>query len=140
MSSTLWPDHCIQNTFGSNIIREIDQSQLSKIVQKGRGSQLESMSGFGPPFRNPSVSMTEMNSILKEARITHVFVVGVAFDGCVKATAIDAAEFGYETSIIEEAVNASHRSPVAREKTLRELAAAGVSIVSQGSLGLKSSR
>ena len=129
MHSTLWADHCIQGSFGGAIIPEIDQSKLSKTVQKGWDSRLESLSGFGPPFRNPAVSMTELRSTLEEMQITDVFVVGVAFDGCVKSTATDAAELGYKTYIVKEGTNASARSEGRRAQTMHELKEAGVSLV-----------
>jgi nicotinamidase-related amidase len=63
------------------------------------------------------------------AGITHIFVVGIGFDGGVKATAVDAAELGYRTCIVEEGTNASARSKQGRAKTLMELERAGVCIV-----------
>jgi nicotinamidase-related amidase len=41
--------------------------------------------------------------MLKEERVTHVYVVGLAADFCVKATAEHAVDQGYETYIVEEA-------------------------------------
>lgn len=73
--------------------------------------------------------MTDLSVTLANAGITDVFVVGVAFDGCVKATAIDAARLGYKTYIVREGTNASMRSIDKRATTLKELEEAGVSIV-----------
>ena len=129
ISSTLWSDHCIQDTKGSNIIEEIDQSKLDCVIRKGWDSRLESLSGFGPPLKHPAVSMTELNDLLQERGITHLFVVGVAFDGWVLSTAIDAAQLGYQTFIISDGVNATARSEEVRFKTLIRLKEIGVELI-----------
>lgn len=128
-ASTLWPDHCVKGTRGADLIPEINKSKLSHIVQKGWHKRLESYSGFGPPFRKPAVAMTEMLGILNDEDITHLYVVGVGFDGCVKCTALDAAASGIKTYIIESGVNAAARSEEIRAGTLSELREGGVSLI-----------
>ena len=81
--------------------------------------------------------MTDLRATLEQHSITHVFVVGVAFDGCVKSTAVDAAEFGYKTYIINEAANATARSKERRAQTLKELEDAGVYRIGLESLPVK---
>ena len=126
----------MQGTRGTNLIPEIDKSRLSRVVQKGWDRRLESFSGFGPAFRNPAVSMTQLNDILQSEGITHLFVVGVAFDGCVKCTALDAAQLGYKTFIIEDGVNAAARSEQIRSDTRNELQEKGVNMISKHSKAL----
>lgn len=125
----LWPDHCIQDTPGATLIPSLHQDKITHIVQKGSDARFESLSAFGPPFRKPRIGMTPLDEILQENGIRKVFVVGVAFDGCVKSTALDAAELGYETFIVREGVNRSARNEGVRERTLRELEEGGVGIV-----------
>lgn len=115
---------------GASIIPELDQTKLDHIIQKGGHPQLESFSGFGPPFRKPSITMTSLQHILQKEAITDLLIVGVGFDGCVKTTAIDAVDFGYKTFIVREGVNTTARSPELRNKTLLELEEAGVEIIS----------
>ncbi len=81
--------------------------------------------------------MTDLHAALVSADINTVIVVGVGFDGCVKSTAVDAAELGYKTYVVKEGTNASARSEEGRAKTLRELKSAGVSIVDFRSTVLK---
>lgn len=108
--SLLWPDHCVQGTTGVELIPELHKDKLSHIVQKGTDPRVEAYSGFGPPFRNPRVSMTELDGILKAVGVTDVFVVGLAYDYCVKCTAVDAAEHGYRTFLIEDGTKGIFRS------------------------------
>ena len=138
--SMLWPDHCIQGTRGAELIPEIDHSKLAHVVQKGWDARLESLSGFGPVFRNPLVSMTGLDDMLKSKGITHLFVVGVSFDGCVKHTALDAAHLGYKTFVIEDGVNSAARSEAVRTGTLGELQERGVRMISSSSAKLDTVR
>jgi nicotinamidase-related amidase len=68
-------------------------------VDKGLNPDVEMYSAFWDPFR---VSVSELGEKLKEVRVTDVFVVGLAVDYCVKATATSAVEEGYRTYIVEE--------------------------------------
>jgi len=57
-----------------------------------------------------------------------VVVVGLATDYCVKATALDAARLGYETSLLTDAVAAVDLAPGDGARALDEIAAAGVRV------------
>ena len=107
----------------------------------GRGvgvdRRVEAYSAFGPPFRKPRVSMSNLDGLRKEAGISDVFVVGLAYDFCVKATALDAAEFGYKTFVIEEGTKAVFQSEGALSATRKELEQAGVVVVGLDSAEVK---
>jgi nicotinamidase/pyrazinamidase len=49
---------------------------------------------------------TGLNGYLREHQINTVFIVGIATDFCVAWTAIDAAELGFDTYVIEDACKA----------------------------------
>lgn len=44
----------------------------------------------------------DLAALLREKRISHVYVVGLAGDYCVKATAMDARKEGFKTCVIGE--------------------------------------
>lgn len=133
--STLWPDHCVQGTPGCEIIPEIHTDKLDKILDKGTNKRVESYSAFGPPFRNPLVSMTELDPILKRAEITHVFCVGLSYNVCVFYTAIDAVEDGYKTFVIKEAT-ASRQTADGLAATQKALEESGVRVIDMFSVEL----
>jgi len=56
-------------------------------------------------------------------------VAGLATDYCVKATALDAIEFGFAVTVPLDAVAAVDVEQGDGERALEELAAAGVSLV-----------
>lgn len=98
----LWPDHCIQHTKGAELIPELDMKKIDKVVEKGQRKEVEMYSAFYDPLENPRVSDSGLAGVLKEKGVTDIFVVGLAFDYCVKSTAVDAAKEGFKTFVVAE--------------------------------------
>lgn len=119
-----WPRHCVRNTWGAELVRELDVA--GPIVQKGTGGE-DGYSGFS--VRDPQSGAREetaLDRMLKERAIERVVVVGLAGDVCVKETALDARRLGYATAVVEEATRPV--DPADGRRALDELAAAGVEI------------
>ncbi|HSM38286.1 MAG TPA: isochorismatase family protein, partial [Candidatus Limnocylindrales bacterium] len=72
---------------------------------------------------------TPLEQMLRERGVRRVVVCGLATDYCVKATALDAARLGFETSLLTEAVAAVNLEPADGERALEEMSAAGVELV-----------
>ncbi|KAJ4417103.1 NAD(+) salvage pathway protein, partial [Neurospora sp. IMI 360204] len=102
-TTRLWPSHCIAGTPGACLIPELDVSKIDKILEKGTNPLVEMYSAFYDPLKNPRVSDSGLAQMLREARVTHVYVVGLAADYCVWSTAMDAHNEGFETVVVEEA-------------------------------------
>ncbi|KAH7122159.1 Isochorismatase-like protein [Dactylonectria estremocensis] len=98
-STTLWPIHCVQDTPGADLVPELDVDALDEVIEKGLDPSVEMYSAFYDPFH---VSDSGLSRTLKDAGVTDVFVVGLASDFCVKATAEHAVEEGYRTFIVTE--------------------------------------
>jgi nicotinamidase/pyrazinamidase len=94
-TQVMWPDHCVQGTENARIL--VDNNLFMAVVKKGKDTKYDSYSGF----QDDGGAKTEMDSILKRNGIQKVFVYGIATDYCVKATAIDAVDAGYEVTVIE---------------------------------------
>lgn len=90
MKQRLWPVHCVQGTPGSNIIDEIEMSKVDLLIQKGMDARVEMYSAFSDSFGNMTAGQggvsEDLESVLKEKGITHVYVVGLAGDYCVKVS------------------------------------------------------
>jgi nicotinamidase-related amidase len=123
----LWPDHCVQHTPGAELVPDLDHKVLDKVIEKGTNKDVEMYSAFYDPFTSPRVSDSGLAALLKEHKVTHVYVVGLAADYCVRCTALDALREGFVTYIVEEGTRAVDAGawPLQRE----ELVAAGVGIV-----------
>ncbi|KAI9773154.1 MAG: NAD(+) salvage pathway protein [Geoglossum simile] len=102
----LWPVHCVQGTGGAELLPELHANQLDHIVEKGRDKRVEMYSAFMDIFENPSVTSSGLSELLKAASITHVYLVGLAMDYCVKWSAIDAKKIGFITYVVQEGTRA----------------------------------
>lgn len=89
---------------------------------------------------SPEDAANDLLAILQAAKITHVFTVGLAFDYCVRATALDAAEHGFQTFVIEEGSRPVHTTEEDAAKVRKEFAAGGVEVIRLDSPELKSLR
>lgn len=96
----LWPDHCLQGTYGAEFINGLYLDGIDKIIRKGVDQAVDSYSGF---FDNRRQNQTELADYLKEKKVNKVYVTGLATDFCVKFTALDSCELGFTTSVIMDA-------------------------------------
>ncbi len=117
----MWPPHCVQNSPGAEIL--ITNDGPSQTVRKGMDPQYDSYSGFA----DDGGAKTELDKLLQKDRIQKVVVYGLATDYCVKATAIDALEAGYEVDLILDLCRGV--GPDTTASALEELEAKGVAIV-----------
>jgi len=109
-------------------VPELKTSGLDHIIEKGQDKRVEMYSAFADPFRTPTVSRSTLQSVLKNAGATHVYCVGLAMDYCVKFTAIDAANVGFTTFVVNEGTRAV--DPNAWSAVEAQLKEAGVEMVS----------
>jgi nicotinamidase/pyrazinamidase len=121
----LWPDHCVQGTSGAEISRELDIPHAQLVIRKGYNAGIDSYSGFREADRQTS---TGLAGYLKERGFRRVFCAGLALDFCVAWTAIDAAEAGFETYLIEDASRAIDANG-SLERARQDLEAAGVRMI-----------
>ena len=105
-TSRLWPVHCVQGTPGNELLKELSLAKVDRVVEKGKDARVEMYSAFKSPLQNPALaeSVSELEDLLKQAGVTHVFVTGLAGDYCVLNTAVDARKAGFVTYVVEEAV------------------------------------
>ena len=131
VETTLWPEHCIQGTPGSDIIAEIDVSKVDVIVEKGRDKRVESYSGFADMFGNKSREnfSLDLASLLKEKAITDVFVVGLTGDCCVKCTALDAKKEGFAVFVVREGTRSVDEGEAGWGTAVKEFEQVGVQLV-----------
>lgn len=124
----VWPVHCVQDTWGAEFHPELEVDDTAPVVRKG-GDGGDGYSGFS--VRDPESGdehATELDSILKDHDVERVVVVGLAQDYCVKATTVDAATKGYDTTMISDATRAVNMEPGDDEEAAAEMADAGATI------------
>ena len=58
IQQVLWPDHCVQNSFGAELRADLNQKKITKIFQKGYHKNVDSYSSFYDMNRKFSTGLT----------------------------------------------------------------------------------
>ncbi|MCK7460355.1 nicotinamidase [Idiomarina aminovorans] len=110
-----WPEHCVQGTKGAEFHPDLSVPDNARLVSKGARFDIDQYSAF---------DKTGLVSELVHMNVKRVWVVGLALEVCVKATALDAVKNDYETLLVEDGTRFIDRADA--EKTRAELKDAGV--------------
>jgi nicotinamidase/pyrazinamidase len=124
----IWPVHCVADTWGAELHPDLTLPDLTPRVRKGANGE-DGYSGF--TMRDPvsgETIATELEALLRDARVDTVVVTGLATDYCVKATAIDAVTLGFQTSVLTDAIAAVDLEAGDGDRALAEMEAAGVTL------------
>ena len=124
IDQTLWPDHCIQNSFGSDFPSNLDVSNVQKIIFKGNDSSIDSYSGF---FDNRNIRATGLSEYLKQNGVLQVDCVGLATDYCLKYTALDSLSEGFQTRVIIDCIRGIDEKGC--EMALEEMKSKGIKLI-----------
>ena len=119
-----WPAHCMVGTPGAafvptiqNLIRE---KYIQEVVTKGRNaaaySAFDGVDKRGHPLLD----------VLKEQRIDHIDVCGIATDYCVRASALDARKNQFQVRVLVNLCAAVNEAT--GQQALDEMKAAGVQL------------
>lgn len=125
LPQVLWPDHCVQNTWGADFHPALDVGHFTQVFRKGEDVRVDSYSGF---FDNGHRHATGMGDWLQGKGATHVWICGLATDYCVKWTALDALELGFETSLVADASRGVDLQAGDVARAIDEMREAGVRI------------
>ena len=99
----LWPDHCIQGTPGAALHDGLRIGHAELILRKGFRREIDSYSAF---FENDRTTATGLAGYLRERGMTRCVVCGLALDYCVRYTAEDAAQAGFDVVVVTDACRA----------------------------------
>jgi nicotinamidase/pyrazinamidase len=122
-----WPVHCVAGTWGAELHPRLRVA--GEVVRKGVNGE-DGYSGFSVFDPNSgTVGATALEGLLEERGARSVFVVGVAGDVCVKATALDAAARGFDTAVVRSAVRSVELQPGDEGRAYDELVRAGVKLI-----------
>jgi nicotinamidase/pyrazinamidase len=122
----LWPVHCVERTRGAAFAEALAVDRVAAVFAKGMDREVDSYSGF---FDNGRRHATGLADWLRARGVTRVAVLGLALDYCVKFTALDAAEQGFETRLIVDGCRAVELTPGDGARAVAEMQAAGIEVV-----------
>ena len=128
----IWPVHCVRGTWGAGFHPDLHVE--GPVVRKGVGGE-DGYSGFS--VRDPVTgerAATPLESILRDAGVDRVAVLGLATDYCVKETVLDAVALGFDPTVIREGIRAVDLVPGDGARALEQMAEAGATLTHGGRL------
>jgi len=124
----LWPDHCVQGTAGANLLAGMPWARAVAIVRKATNAAIDSYSALSnnwdPKGNRPP---TGLAGYLKNRGAEEIFICGLARDFCVRWTAEDALQEGFQVIVIWDLCRSLE--PKNDDLLRRELSANGVRIM-----------
>jgi nicotinamidase/pyrazinamidase len=113
-----WPPHCRTGTPGASFHPELDVAPIEAVFSKGEHTAAYS------GFEGVEPGGAGLADWLRARGVDTVEVAGIATDHCVRATALDAAEAGFTTTVLLDLC--AGVAPETTERALEEMRAAGV--------------
>jgi nicotinamidase/pyrazinamidase len=97
---TLWPDHCIQESTGAELHKDIESKRIAAIFRKGMNPEVDSYSGF---YDNNHQLSTGLSGYLKERGVSEIHFCGLASDICIYYSILDSISEGFTATLVEDA-------------------------------------
>ena len=97
---TLWPEHCLQHSPGAALHPALDLPHAELILRKGFRRHIDSYSAF---LENDHTTPTGLAGYLRDRGLERLFLVGLAYDFCVRFSAVDGKQLGFQTFVVEDA-------------------------------------
>lgn len=121
-----WPVHCVANTQGAALHPLLRDIEFDYEVRKGHyNAAYSGFEGFG-------TKGWTLESYLQTKGIDAVDIVGLAFDFCVKETALDAVKLGLTTRVLRPYT--AEITPAGGNAALAEMNNAGVEVVNTAAM------
>jgi len=115
-----WPPHCIRGTEGARFHHDLNLDEQVLIISKGTQPDREAYSGF---------EGTDLQEKLQKAGVDQVYVCGLATDYCVKATALDARQGGFKTTVVTDAIRGVDVKEGDSQRALGEMKGKGIDLL-----------
>lgn len=143
---TTWPEHCLAGSEGAALHPDLETDRVDASFRKGLydagysgfegllAPEEAVMTGEHEPGQTAAQTLgVALDDWLQEHEIDAVDLVGIATDYCVKATAVDAVDAGYETRVIADLTAWVQED--AGQQALEEMAEAGAEVIDSAEAG-----
>lgn len=125
LDQVLWPVHCVQGSQGAEFAQALNMDKVEKVFQKGTDPEIDSYSGF---YDNGHLKATGLGDYLKQKGVKRVVIAGLAADYCVKFTALDAKQLGFDTIVVKDGTRAVNLQEGDFEQAIASLRANGITV------------
>lgn len=116
-----WPVHCVQGSSGAAFHPALRLPEKTVLLHKGADPERNGYSAFE--------AVTEESLTLKELfsskHVRHIFVGGLATDYCILNTVLDALHYGFEVTVLTDAVAGVDLAAGDSERAIEEMRRAG---------------
>lgn len=121
-----WPVHCVQGGKGADFHPRLNTQVIQETFTKGENPQVDSYSAF---FDNDKVSQTRLHAWLQTQKITHLMIMGIATDYCVKFTVLDALNLGYSVDVLVDGCRGVNLTANDSQNALIEMEQQGAKLI-----------
>lgn len=118
-----WPPHCLQHSPGAEFHGSLRVPLDAPVIDKGTDPDQEQYGAF---------EGTVLADILRLRNITRIFVVGLATDYCVKSTALQGQDAGFEVVLVVDACRGVNDQTTA--EAVQAMSDAGITVIRSGQL------
>lgn len=128
-TQALWPDHTIQESAGAELASDLELPHAGLILRKGFRCDIDSYSAF---LENDHTTSTGLAGYFRDKGVTDLYLCGLAWDYCVGFSALDGKQFGFNITVITDAVRGI--DPQSMAEMSQRWSEAGVLTITSGSL------
>jgi nicotinamidase/pyrazinamidase len=121
----VWPPHCVAGTPGADFHPDLRLPKTAILVSKGMGESEDAYSAF--QARDDEGRL--LAELLKSQSIQHLYVMALATDYCVKASALGGLDSGFKVTVVADGMRAVNLQPRDGDEAIEEMRAAGAEIV-----------
>ena len=117
-----WPVHCVRESTGSEFHPALDAEKIHQVFLKGTDNKDDGYSAF-------EATNLDLEAFLREKGVAELYVVGLATDYCVLASAKDSQKLGFKTYVVADAVKGVDLNAGDSELALQQMAEQGITLI-----------
>lgn len=111
-----WPVHCVAGTAGAELHPALEHEHIDIVLDKGTDPDTEGYSAFDG---------TNLGDLLRARTVDELLIAGLATDYCVRHTALDGLERGFDVRVDLDGIRAVDLRVGDSDRALDDIRAAG---------------
>jgi nicotinamidase/pyrazinamidase len=113
----VWPVHCVQGTHGADFHSDLRLPPGTIVISKGMGATEDAYSGF----QGRDDSGQSMAAVLRDLKVDHLCIGGVATDYCTVSTTLAALAEGFEVTVLLDTIRGINLKPGDIENAIADM-------------------
>jgi nicotinamidase/pyrazinamidase len=121
----IWPDHCVQGSFGALFHAGLNLASDNLVFSKGTDPDRDDYSAL----QGRDDSGEPLHEYLKRMDVREIYVCGLATDYCVLQTVLDALANGFSVKVLADAIRGVELNQGDSERAIGEMRRAGAELL-----------